>query len=56
MAAIVAAKASVEWAAEALVIEHCEGVKADTALVVELSAVRDMAATDLSLRLLADET
>lgn len=55
-AAVAAAQAGVEWAAEALVVEHSEGVEADARLVVELAAVRDVAATHRALRLLTVET
>lgn len=44
-AAVVAAEAGVEWTAEALVVEHSEGVEAAARLVVELAAVLDVAAT-----------
>lgn len=55
-AAVVAAQAGVQRAAEALVVEHSEGVEADARLVVELAAVRDVAAAHLAPRLLAVET
>lgn len=55
-AAIVAAQAGVEWAAEALVVKYSKGVKADACLVVELATVGNMAATYGALRLLTVET
>lgn len=55
-AAVVAAQAGVERAAEALVVEQREGVEADARFVVELAAVWDVAATHLALRLLTGET
>lgn len=55
-AAVVAAHAGVERTAEALVVEHGERVEADTRLVVELPAVRDVAAAHGPLRLLTLET
>lgn len=55
-AAVVAAEAGVERAAETLVVEHGEGTEADALLVVKFAAVGDMAAAHLALRLLASET
>lgn len=55
-AAVVATQAGVEWAAEALVVEHSERVEADARLVVKLAAVWDVAATQSALRLLTVET
>jgi len=52
----VAAQAGVKRAAEALVVEHSEGVEADTRLVVKLSALWDVAAPRGAVRLLAGET
>lgn len=51
-----AAEAGVERTAEALVVEHSEGVEADARLVVKLAAVLDVAATHIALRLLTVET
>ncbi|TNN39147.1 hypothetical protein EYF80_050676 [Liparis tanakae] len=50
---VVAAQAGVERAAEALVVEHREGVEADARLVVKLSALWDVAAPRGAVRLLA---
>lgn len=55
-AAVVAAQAGVERTAEALVVEHSEGVETDARLVVKLAAVWDVAATHRALRLLTVET
>lgn len=55
-AAVVAAQAGVERAAEALVVEHGERVEADARLVVKFAAVRDVAATHGAVRLLTVET
>lgn len=55
-AAVVAAQAGVEWAAEALVVEYSKGVKADARLVVELATVGDVAAAHGALGLLTVET
>lgn len=55
-AAVVAAQAGVKRAPEALVVKHCEGVEADACFVVKFAAVWDVAATDLTLRLLTNET
>lgn len=54
--AVMAAEAGVERTAEALVVEHSEGVEADARLVVKLAAVLDVAATHIALRLLTVET
>lgn len=48
-AAVVAAQAGVERAAETLVVERGERVEADARLVVKLAAVQDVAATHLAL-------
>lgn len=53
---VVAAEAGVERTAEALIVEHSEGVEADARLVVKLAAVLDVAATHVALRLLTVET
>lgn len=52
----VAAEAGVQRTAEALVVEHSEGVEADARLVVKLAAVLDVAATQSPTRLLTLET
>lgn len=44
-AAVVAAQAGVKRAAEALVVEHREGIEADARLVIKLATVWDVAAT-----------
>lgn len=51
-----AAEAGVERAAEALVVENREGVEANAGVVVKLTAVRNVTATDLALRLFTRET
>lgn len=48
-AAVVAAQAGVERAAEALVVKNGEGVEADARLVVKLATVWDVAATHLAI-------
>lgn len=55
-AAVVAAQAGVEWAAETFVVKHGEGAEADARLVVKLAAVLDVAAAHLTIRLLTGET
>lgn len=48
-ATIVAAQASVQWAAETFVVKHSERVEANTRLVIKLATVWDVAAANLSL-------